>query len=255
MAFIELTDVRITFGKGTGRTVQAVENVSLCIEKGEFLAVVGPSGCGKSSLLSAIAGLIDYTGSITVDGKATEPGSRQFGYMFQEGSLLPWRTAERNAQIGLEIRGVEPRAARLRVDELMERVGLAAFKASYPFELSGGMKKRLSFVQVMAFDPSILLMDEPFAALDFQTRLQVEMDLLREVERTGKTVIFVTHDIEEAIELADRIVVMTGRPGKIKSEYRVHLPRPRVLVENRGQPEFVSLRQSIWGQLKHDMTA
>src|SRR5579862_477527 len=124
MAFIELTDVRITFGKGTGRTVQAVENVSLCIEKGEFLAVVGPSGCGKSSLLSAIAGLIDYTGSITVDGKATEPGSRQFGYMFQEGSLLPWRTAERNAQIGLEIRGVEPRAARLRVDELMERVGL-----------------------------------------------------------------------------------------------------------------------------------
>ncbi len=254
MPFIEIADLQITFGSGTERPVQAVESVSLGVEKGEFLAIVGPSGCGKSSLLSAIAGLIAHTGTVHVDGKPAQPGSRQFGYMFQEGSLLPWRTAEANARIGLEIRNTDLRTANERVDQLMTRVGLDASKKGYPFELSGGMKKLLSFVQIMAFDPSILLMDEPFAALDFQTRLQVEMDLLREVERTGKTVIFVTHDIEEAIELADRIVVMTRRPGRIKSEYRVHLPRPRVLVENRGQPEFVSLRQRIWADLKHDMT-
>jgi NitT/TauT family transport system ATP-binding protein len=175
--------------------------------------------------------------------------------MFQEGSLLPWRTAERNAHIGLEIRHADAATSRVRVDQLLSRVGLAAFKDHYPSQLSGGMKKRLGFVQIMAFDPQILLMDEPFAALDFQTRLQVEGDLLREVEQSGKTVIFVTHDIDEAIELADRIVVMTGRPGKVKSTYRVHLPRPRVLVENRGDPEFVKLRQAIWGELKHDMTA
>jgi NitT/TauT family transport system ATP-binding protein len=252
--FIEISDLQIVFGALTAPAFQAVEAVDLTIEKGEFVAIVGPSGCGKSSLLNAVAGLVPYTGSILVEGRPAQTGARQFGYMFQEGSLLPWRTAENNARIGLDIRGVDRAQANARVADLMNRVGLSDFKSSYPSQLSGGMKKRLSFVQIMAFDPEVLLMDEPFGALDFQTRLQVEMDLLREVERTGKTVIFVTHDIDEAIELADRIIVMTGRPGKIKSQYQVHLPRPRVLVESRGQPEFIELRRKIWEQLKHDMT-
>jgi NitT/TauT family transport system ATP-binding protein len=247
-----MENVGVTF-ESEDRTVTAVRGVNLTVEKGEFVAVVGPSGCGKSTLLSATAGLIPFSGSILVNDAPTVPGSRHFGYMFQENCLLPWRTARANATIGLEIRGQSSAAGEARVTELMHRVGLAGFEASYPSQLSGGMKKRLSFVQVMAFDPLILLMDEPFGALDFQTRLQVETDFLREVEASGKTVVFVTHDIDEAIELADRIVVMTGRPGAIKSEYRVHLPRPRVLVENRGEPEFVELRNEIWAQLKTDM--
>jgi NitT/TauT family transport system ATP-binding protein len=253
MSLIEIKGLEVSFSTHGRPAVQAVANANLAVEKGEFLVIVGPSGCGKSTLLSAIAGLVPFSGSVLVNGVPTEPHSRQFGYMFQEGSLLPWRTAERNARIGLEIRGANKKIASERVDALMERVGLTAFKHSYPAQLSGGMKKRLSFVQIMAFDPDILLMDEPFGALDFQTRLQVETDFLREVERAQKTVVFVTHDIDEAIELGDRIVVMTGRPGKIKNEYRVHLPRPRALVESRGSPEFVALRQSIWSDLKQDM--
>jgi NitT/TauT family transport system ATP-binding protein len=253
MDSIRMENVGVTF-ESEDRTVTAVRDVDLSVRKGEFVAVVGPSGCGKSTLLSATAGLIPFSGSILVDGAPTVPGSRVFGYMFQENCLLPWRTARRNATIGLEIRGQAGADADARVAALMNRVGLTGFESSYPSQLSGGMKKRLSFVQVMAFDPQILLMDEPFGALDFQTRLQVETDFLREVEQTGKTVVFVTHDIDEAIELADRIVVMTGRPGTVKSEHRVHLPRPRVLVENRGQPEFVALRNEIWAQLKGDMT-
>jgi len=252
MQSIQMQNVGVTF-ETEDRTVTAVRSVDLEVEKGEFVAIVGPSGCGKSTLLSATAGLIPFSGSIFVNGAPTVPGSRAFGYMFQENCLLPWRTARGNATIGLEIRGQPVGDADARVSELMKRVGLAGFEGSYPSQLSGGMKKRLSFVQVMAFDPPILLMDEPFGALDFQTRLQVESDFLREVERSGKTVVFVTHDIDEAIELADRIIVMTGRPGSVKSEYRVHLPRPRVLVENRGQPEFVALRNEIWAQLKGDM--
>jgi NitT/TauT family transport system ATP-binding protein len=252
--FIEISDLGVTFGVEGNHPVRAVERVNFTVEKGEFVAIVGPSGCGKSTLLSAFAGLVPFTGTVLVNGEPSPRGSRQIGYMFQEGSLLPWRTARDNARIGLEIRGTDPAVANERVSELMARVGLSGFEGSYPSQLSGGMKKRLSFVQIMAFDPSILLMDEPFGALDFQTRLQVETDFLRVVEQTGKTVIFVTHDIDEAIELADRIVVMTGRPGQIKSQYRVHLPRPRVLVESRGQPEFIDLRQSIWSELKRDMT-
>ena len=252
MPFIEISDLQIVFSGDAG-DFQAIETVDFSVEKGEFVAIVGPSGCGKSSLLNAIAGLVPYTGTIRVDGNIAGGDTRQFGYMFQEGSLLPWRTAADNARIGLDIRGVNRIEGDARVDELMRRVGLVEFKSSYPSQLSGGMKKRLTFVQIMAFDPNILLMDEPFGALDFQTRLQVELDLLREVERTGKTVLFVTHDIDEAIELSDRIIVMTGRPGKIKSQHQVHLPRPRALVENRGKPEFVELRQRIWEQLKHDM--
>jgi sulfonate transport system ATP-binding protein len=255
MAFIEITDLEVHFQTHGGPLVQAVDNVDLSVERGEFVVIVGPSGCGKSTLLSAISGLIPFNGTINVDGVPTAPHSRQFGYMFQEGSLLPWRTAERNASIGLEIRGVDKKTAAERVNALIDRVGLAAFRQSYPSQLSGGMKKRLSFVQVMAFDPPILLMDEPFGALDFQTRLQVERDFLREVERAKKTVVFVTHDIDEAIELGDRIVVMTGRPGRIKNEYRVHLPRPRVLVEDRGAPEFIALRQAIWQDLKQELGA
>jgi NitT/TauT family transport system ATP-binding protein len=255
MALIEISGLQVHFQTQNNAAIQAVDNVDLSVEKGEFLVVVGPSGCGKSTLLSAISGLMPFTGSILVDGAPTAPLSRQFGYMFQEGSLLPWRTAEHNARIGLDIRGIDKKAAVERVDDLMNRVGLSAFKQSYPSQLSGGMKKRLSFVQIMAYDPPILLMDEPFGALDFQTRLQVENDFLREVERSKKTVIFVTHDIDEAIELGDRIVVMTGRPGRIRNQYNVPLPRPRVLVEKRGDPEFVALRQAIWNDLKQDMNA
>lgn len=254
MSKIELKDVSVTFeSRGSGQLVAATQAVNLVVEDGEFVALVGPSGCGKSTLLNAICGLVSYTGQITVDGGPIKEHRRNIGYLFQENTLLPWRTARDNGAVGLEVRGVPKSEIEQRVGPLIRQVGLEGFENNYPHELSGGMKKRVGLVQVLAFNPGIMLMDEPFGALDFQTRLRIEKDVLKLVEESRKTVLFVTHDIDEAIELADRVVVMSGRPGKVKAEYRVDMQRPRTLVENRGHPTFVSLREKIWTDLKTEL--
>jgi len=249
-----LKSVAITFeNRVTGQKVTATEAVNLTVADGEFVALVGPSGCGKSTLLNAICGLVEYSGEILVDGGPVSDHRRSIGYMFQENTLLPWRTTRANGAIGLEVRGAGSDEIERRVMPLIEKVGLKGFENNYPHELSGGMKKRLGLVQVLAYDPAIMLMDEPFGALDFQTRLRIEKDVLALVEQTRKTVVFVTHDIDEAIELADRVVVMSGRPGHVKAEYEVGMERPRHLVENRGHPTFVALRDRIWADLKNEL--
>lgn len=254
MPRIELRNVAVTFeSRVTGQKVTATQAVDLTVEDGEFVALVGPSGCGKSTLLNAMCGLVDYSGDILVDGGPVSDHRRSIGYMFQENTLLPWRTARANGAVGLEIRGVGREEIDRRVLPLIEQVGLKGFENNYPHELSGGMKKRLGLVQVLAYDPAIMLMDEPFGALDFQTRLRIEKDVLTLVEKARKTVVFVTHDIDEAIELADRVVVMSGRPGRVKAQYEVGMERPRQLVENRGHPMFVALRDRIWADLKTEL--
>jgi len=254
-AKIVLQGVSVRFESREGQVVNATDGVDLAVQNGEFVALVGPSGCGKSTLLNAVTGLVPYTGKVTIDGGPAADHARAIGYLFQENTLLPWRTARQNAAAGLEIRGMGKAEIEARVAPLMKRVGLEKFVDSYPHELSGGMKKRVALVQLLAFDPEIMLMDEPFGALDFQTRLRIEADVLKLVEETRKTVLFVTHDIDEAIELADRVVVMTGRPGKVKADYKVDMPRPRKLVENRGHPRFVELRDRIWDDLKAELIA
>lgn len=254
MPRIELRNVAVTFeSRVTGQKVTATQAVDLTVEDGEFVALVGPSGCGKSTLLNAMCGLVEYSGEIMVDGGPVSDHRRSIGYMFQENTLLPWRTARANGAVGLEIRGLGHDEIDRRVLPLIEQVGLKGFENNYPHELSGGMKKRLGLVQVLAYDPAIMLMDEPFGALDFQTRLRIEKDVLALVEKTRKTVVFVTHDIDEAIELADRVVVMSGRPGRVKAQYEVGMDRPRQLVENRGHPKFVALRDRIWADLKTEL--
>lgn len=250
---IVLSDVSVRFVSREGQVVNATQGVNLTVKSAEFVALVGPSGCGKSTLLNAITGLVAYTGKVTIDGGPAADHARAIGYLFQENTLLPWRTTRQNAAAGLEIRGMSRTEIDSRITPLLERVGLEKFIDSYPHELSGGMKKRASLVQLLAFEPEIMLMDEPFGALDFQTRLRIEADVLKLVEETKKTVLFVTHDIDEAIELADRVVVMTGRPGKVKADYKVDMPRPRKLVENRGHPRFVELRDRIWDDLKAEL--
>jgi NitT/TauT family transport system ATP-binding protein len=212
------------------REVQALSDISLTIAEGEFVALLGPTGCGKSSLLRLVSDLLAPTaGTIAVRGQPAAAARRlnQFGFVFQEPALLSWRTALGNVQLPLEVVGYPPEKRIARCEELLDSVGLLKFKDAYPHELSGGMKQRAAMVRALAWNPSILLMDEPFSALDELTRAQLQDDLLQLWNRERKTILFVTHNISEAIYLADRIVVMSAHPGRIKTVLRPDLPRPR----------------------------
>jgi NitT/TauT family transport system ATP-binding protein len=212
------------------REVQALSDISLAIVEGEFVALLGPTGCGKSSLLRLVSDLLAPTaGTIAVRGEPAAAARRlnQFGFVFQEPALLSWRTALGNVQLPLEVIGYPPERRLTRCEELLDSVGLLKFKDAYPHELSGGMKQRVAMVRALAWNPSILLMDEPFSALDELTRGQLQDDLLQLWNRERKTILFVTHNISEAIYLADRIVVMSAQPGRIKTVLRPDLPRPR----------------------------
>jgi NitT/TauT family transport system ATP-binding protein len=233
--------------------VPALTEIDLTVRRGEFLALLGPSGCGKSTLLHVIAGLVPAQGAIEVHGQpVTGPGLDR-GVVFQDYALFPWRTVLENVAFGLELKGVDS-AERIRIArEHLALVGLEAFEHRYPAELSGGMKQRVAIARALAFDPEVLLMDEPFAALDAQTREDLQEQLLRIWERTGKTIVFVTHAIEEAVFLAQRVAVMTARPGRVKRVLPVQLPGPRYGSDVRSTPEFAAIRHALWELLTEEV--
>ena len=237
-----------------GREVVALDELSLEIADGEFVAFVGPSGCGKSTLLNMIAGILEPTsGAIEHDGVPVKGPNRAVGYMTQTDGLLPWRTAEDNVMLPLLLRGTARAEARERCDALLSTVNLTGFGKHFPNELSGGMRKRVALAQVLAYDPGTLLMDEPFGALDAQLKLVMQKELLDIWDRTRKTVIFVTHDLAEAIALADRVIVFTGRPGRVKLEEHISLPRPRDVFKDRFTPGFQQTYERIWEALEPEI--
>jgi NitT/TauT family transport system ATP-binding protein len=250
---IQAKDVSLTFRPKNREPVAALRELSLDVGKGELVSIVGPSGCGKSTFLNILLGLIKPdTGLMQLDGSRISGPGQDRAMVFQEFGLLPWRTVIGNVELGLELKGVESSIRRKRSQELIEMAGLAGFESHYPHELSGGMKQRVGLARALATDPEVLLMDEPFAALDAQTRDLMQAELLQIWERTKKTVIFVTHSIEEAAYLSDRVVVMSARPGRIKQIIAVHLSRPRD-YEMRLTSEFNDLKSKIWDVLKDEL--
>jgi NitT/TauT family transport system ATP-binding protein len=237
----------------TNSKLVALDDVSLTIREGEFVSIVGPSGCGKTTFLSVVDGLIPSTaGRIVVDGKvATTPGPDR-AVVFQDASLLPWRTVLSNVLYGLECQGVRRGEARERAQHFIEMVGLQGFEQHYPYELSGGMQQRVNLARALVMDPQILLMDEPFAALDAQTREVMQEELLQIWLRAKKTVLFVTHQINEAIYLSDRVIVFTARPGRVKRTLAVDIERPRKLVVKRD-PRFHRLEDDIWELIEDEV--
>jgi len=235
--------------------LEALRGINLGVERGEFISVVGPSGCGKTTFLRIVAGLEHATsGDVLLDGRAVrEPGTDR-GFVFQNDSLLPWRTVFANAIIGREVTGSIGPADRKRIIELLKLVGLEGFENYYPRQLSGGMRQRVNLARALAIDPEILLMDEPFAALDAQTREIMQAELLRIWERGQKTVLFVTHQIDEAVFLSDRVLVFGRRPGRVQAEVAIALPRPRKL-EIKRTAEFVALVDRIWRMIEDDVRA
>jgi NitT/TauT family transport system ATP-binding protein len=247
---IEIRDVGQTF-RTTGAEVVALSQVSLEIKPGRFVVLVGPSGCGKSTLLMMLAGLREPTsGSILINGTPiTKPDPDRVGVVFQEASLFPWLTAEENVEFPLALRRVAKAERRTKAEEALKLVGLEGFGKRHPHELSGGMKQRVSIARGLVQDPPVLLMDEPFAALDEQTRMTMGDELLRIWAATGKTVVFVTHSLTEAVYLADEVVVMSARPGRIVDHLQVSLPRPRTYEMLSGDV-FGSLRDRIWRHIR-----
>jgi NitT/TauT family transport system ATP-binding protein len=235
----------------SGSEVVALENVSLDIKPGRFIVLVGPSGCGKSTLLMMLAGLRRQTsGTILINGAPIEkPDPDRVGVVFQEASLFPWLTAEENVEFPLALRGVSRNERRVKAEAMLRLVGLDGFGKRHPHELSGGMKQRVSIARGLVQDPPVLLMDEPFAALDEQTRMTMGDELLRIWAATGKTVVFVTHSLTEAVYLADEVLVMSARPGRIVDHLQVSLPRPRTYDMLSGDA-FGSLRDRIWRHIR-----
>ena len=254
-AKLEAHDVTLDYVQSrTGTRLRALDGVTLAIADGEFVSIVGPSGCGKTTFLSVVDGLVPATaGRILVDGVAvTRPGPDR-AVVFQDASLLPWRTAINNVLYGLECIGVPRREARERAMHFVDLVGLKGFEHNYPHELSGGMQQRVNLARALVMDPKILLMDEPFAALDAQTREAMQEELLRIWKAAGKTVLFVTHQIDEAIFLSDRVIVFSARPGRVRESIAVEIERPRTLRLKR-EPRFHALEDRIW-TLMHDEAA
>jgi NitT/TauT family transport system ATP-binding protein len=238
-----------------GAEVSALDDITFDVHSGEFLVVVGPSGCGKSTLLDLLGGLSTPTsGRILVDGVAVTGPGLDRGIVFQQYALLPWRTALGNVEFGLEAKGVPRRDRGPRARGFLDLVGLSGFADRYPHELSGGMKQRVAIARSLAFDPDILLMDEPFAALDAQTRDSLQDELLRIWEKTGKTIVFITHGIEEAVYLGQRVAVITSRPGRIKTIVDIPITARTATEDLRSDPEFVAYRHEIWSLLRDEVT-
>jgi NitT/TauT family transport system ATP-binding protein len=253
---VSFEDITCTFAtRGGGGSYTAVKDVTLAIDAGEFVSVVGPTGCGKSTLLNVAAGLLrPSAGTTRIFGEPLAGVNRRAGYMFQSEALMPWRSALANVTAGLEFRGVAPDDARRRGGEWLERVGLGGFGDRYPHQLSGGMRKRVSLAQMLILDPKILLMDEPFSALDIQTRQLMENELLELWSANRKSVIFITHDLEEAIALSDRVVVLSAGPAAHPiGDFAIELPRPRDVAEIRLTPRFIALHDRIWHSMKEEV--
>ncbi|MDR0570371.1 MAG: ABC transporter ATP-binding protein [Clostridiales Family XIII bacterium] len=245
-------DYAIRGGGRKGGKLTALDGVSLEVKQGEFLSVVGPSGCGKSTLLYILAGLIRKSrGTVLINGREITGPALDRGIVMQGYALFPWRTVQRNVEFGLEVKGTPKAARRRKALEYLESVGLSDFAQRYPYELSGGMKQRVAIVRALAYDPDILLMDEPFAAVDEQTREMLHEELLRIWEATHKTIIFVTHSIDEAVFLSDRVAVMSAGPGAIKRIIDVNLRRPRAGGAVKASVDFSVLRNRVWRLLQN----
>ena len=255
---LALCDVSCTFvdRANPGQRYTAVRDVELAVGDGEFVSIVGPTGCGKSTLLNVAAGLLlPSTGTVDVFGETL--GDRvnpRAGYIFQAESLMPWRTALGNVMAGLQFRGTAEPQARAQAEEWLQRVGLAGFGDRFPHQLSGGMRKRTSLAQTLALDPDIILMDEPFSALDIQTRQLMENEVLELWSSKKKAVLFITHDLDEALALSDRVLVMSAGPAaRLIGEFAVDLSRPRDVAEIRTEPRFIALHKAIWAVLRGEV--
>jgi NitT/TauT family transport system ATP-binding protein len=245
---VSVSGLSIAFG-----ATRALDRVSLTVNDGEFVSIVGPSGCGKSTMLNVIAGLLaPAEGSTHVAGIDGNGAGSRIGYMFQKDTLLPWATALENVCLPMDVKGARDWH---KARALMQLVDLTGFEAHYPNQLSGGMRKRVQLARLLAQDPEVLLMDEPFGALDAQTRLIIQEEFLKIWERQRKTVLFVTHDLQEAIALSDRVVLISARPGRIKATYTVDLPRPRQIETVLAHPRFMAQFQEIWASLKQEVLA
>jgi len=252
-AKLEAQDICLDYHQPRSNTrLSALDRVNLTVREGEFLSIVGPSGCGKTTFLSVVDGLIAASaGRILVDGQeVTKPGPDR-AVVFQDASLLPWRTVLGNVVYGLECAGVGARKAKERASQFIDMVGLSGFEQHYPYELSGGMQQRVNLARALVMDPKILLMDEPFASLDAQTREAMQEELLQIWVKAKKTVLFVTHQIDEAIYLSDRVVVFSGRPGKVKEIIPVAIERPRALGLKR-EARFHAIEDRIWSLIEED---
>ena len=254
---LSLTGITCTFVSRDDRSQRytAVRDVDLDIAPGEFVSVVGPTGCGKSTLLNVAAGLLEpSTGSVTVFGEPLAGINRRAGYMFQTEALMPWRTARANVLAGLQFRGVAQGEAGRQTDDWLQRVGLAGFGDRFPHQLSGGMRKRTALAQTLVLDPDIILMDEPFSALDIQTRQLMENEVLELWADKKKAVLFITHDLDEAIAMSDRVVVLSAGPASHPiGEFVIDLARPRDVAEVRVMPRFIDLHKSIWDVLREEV--
>lgn len=258
---IELQGLACTFisKDQPGQRYTAVSDVDLRVGAGEFVSVVGPTGCGKSTLLNVAAGLLAPSrGSVRIFGEPLSGINARAGYMFQAESLMPWRTALDNVMAGLQFRGTPERQAREQAEDWLRRVGLGAFGDRYPHQMSGGMRKRASLAQTLVMDPDIILMDEPFSALDIQTRQLMEnevLDLWQGGERGGrKAVLFITHDLDEAIAMSDRVVIMSAGPASHPiGEFTIDIPRPRDVAEVKMTPRFIELHTAIWDVLREEV--
>ncbi|BBG02567.1 MULTISPECIES: ABC transporter ATP-binding protein [Pseudonocardia] len=250
---IRITGVNRVFTRG-GSSFTAIRDVHLEVQQGEFLSVVGPSGCGKSTLLNLLAGLAKPDGgTVETFGAPVRGVNPDVGFIFQRDALLPWRTAVQNVALPLRYRGADKRAATEKAREWLARVGLAKFTDSYPHQLSGGMRKRVAIAATLVYEPRIILMDEPFSALDVQTRTLMEDDLLKLWSASRPAVLFITHDLEEAVGLSDRVVVMSASPGHVIGDHVVPLERPRDLLEIRFDQQFTETHERIWDQLRTEV--
>src|SRR5258705_6071946 len=253
--FIQAQNLSLSFRPKNRAPVTALTDLNLAVARGEFISIVGPSGCGKSTFLNILLGLIKQdSGTLELNGTPITGPSQERAMVFQEFGLLPWRTVAANIELGLELKGTPTAARTERATELIQLVGLNGFERHYPHELSGGMKQRVGLARALATEPQVLLMDEPFAALDAQTRDLMQTELLQIWERTKKTVLFVTHSIEEAAYLSDRVIIMTARPGRTKDVLQIGLPRPRD-YEMRLTPEFNEIKLRIWEVLKEELNS
>jgi len=252
---VELANVTKRFVTPTGAAMTAIRNVDLVVEPGQFCAIVGPTGCGKSTTLTLAAGLERPSGgTVRVSGRPVEGITKGVSFVFQSDALLPWKPVEDNVALGPMFKGAPKGEALQRARDWLRVVGLAGFEQHYPHQLSGGMRKRVSLAAALINEPSILLMDEPFSALDVQTRAIMSNELLSLWEKSRPSVMFVTHDLEEAIALADKVVVMTAGPGTVKASFNVDLPRPRGAVQDiRFEPRFLELYQQIWESLREEV--
>lgn len=251
---IQLRGVYKRFQSPKGQVFTALRDINLTVNAGEFCAVVGPSGCGKSTTLTLISGLEQPSaGEVDVLGSPVHGIDRNVGFMFQTDAVFPWKSVLENVAVGPRFRGIGRAESRRRAQDWIQRVGLSGFEDHYPHQLSGGMRKRVALAQTLINGPQILLMDEPFSALDVQTRTLMENELLTLWSSTSASVVFVTHDLEEAISLADRVVVITAGPGTVKGSYPIDLPRPRNVTEIRFDPHFVQLYHQIWEDLRDEV--